>query len=158
MSQSHQKSVALAIGAVVTTGALAAGSLFSMDAMAHGYMQDAAKTTATEGKCGEGKCGAGMMGGDAKKPAAKANHEGGCGMAKMDTDEDGRLSHAEFDAAHKGKEEKFAGHDLDGDGFITQAEMDKHHADMKAKGDGKAKTEGKCGEGKCGEGKCGGGM
>lgn len=47
MSQSHQKSVALAIGAVVTTGALAAGSLFSMDAMAHGYMQDAAKTTAT---------------------------------------------------------------------------------------------------------------
>lgn len=153
MSQSHQKSVALAIGAVVTTGALAAGSLFSMDAMAHGYMQDAAKTTATEGKCG-----AGMMGGDAKKPAAKANHEGGCGMAKMDTDKDGRLSHAEFDAAHKGKEEKFAGHDLDGDGFITQAEMDKHHADMKAKGDGKAKTEGKCGEGKCGEGKCGGGM
>lgn len=158
MSQSHQKSVALAIGAVVTTGALAAGSLFSMDAMAHGYMQDAAKTTATEGKCGEGKCGAGMMGGDAKKPAAKANHDGGCGMAKMDTDKDGRLSHAEFDAAHKGKEEKFAGHDLDGDGFITQAEMDKHHADMKAKGDGKAKTEGKCGEGKCGEGKCGGGM
>ena len=158
MSQSHQKSVALAIGAVVTTGALAAGSLFSMDAMAHGYMQDAAKTTATEGKCGEGKCGAGMMGGDAKKPAAKADHEGGCGMAKMDTDKDGRLSHAEFDAAHKGKEEKFAGHDLDGDGFITQAEMDKHHADMKAKGDGKAKTEGKCGEGKCGEGKCGGGM
>lgn len=158
MSQSHQKSVALAIGAVVTTGALAAGSLFSMDAMAHGYMQDAAKTTATEGKCGEGKCGAGMMGGDAKKPAAKANHEGGCGMAKMDTDKDGRLSHAEFDAAHKGKEEKFAGHDLDGDGFITQAEMDKHHADIKAKGDGKAKTEGKCGEGKCGEGKCGGGM
>ena len=156
MSQSHQKSVALAIGAVVTTGALAAGSLFSMDAMAHGYMQDAAKTTATEGKCGEGKCGAGMMGGDAKKPAAKANHEGGCGMAKMDTDKDGRLSHAEFDAAHKGKEEKFAGHDLDGDGFITQAEMDKHHADMKAKGDGKATAEGKCGEGKCGEGKCGG--
>ena len=66
------------------------------------------------------------------------------------------LSRAEFDAAHKGKEEKFASHDLDGDGFITQAEMDKHHADMKAKGDGKATAEGKCGEGKCGEGKCGG--
>ena len=27
---------------------------------------------------------------------------------------------------------------------------------MKAKGDGKATAEGKCGEGKCGEGKCGG--
>ena len=77
-------------------------------------------------------------------------------MTKMDTDKDGRLSRAEFDAAHKGSEEKFAGHDLDGDGFITQAEMDKHHADMKAKGGEKAKIEGKCGEGKCGEGKCGG--
>jgi Ca2+-binding EF-hand superfamily protein len=77
-------------------------------------------------------------------------------MAKMDTDKDGRLSRAEFDAAHKGSEEKFGAHDLDGDGFITQAEMDKHHADMKAQGDGKAKAEGKCGEGKCGEGKCGG--
>ena len=28
--------------------------------------------------------------------------------------------------------------------------MDKHHADMKAKGDDKTATEGKCGEGKCG--------
>ena len=77
-------------------------------------------------------------------------------MAKMDTDKDGRLSRAEFDAAHKGSEEKFGEHDLDGDGFITQAEMDKHHANMKAKGGDKAKAEGKCGEGKCGEGKCGG--
>jgi len=147
MSQSR-KPLALLVGAAV-----AAGSLFSMDTMANGYMQDkAAAAKAGEGKCGEGKCGEGKCGGQ----AAKAAHEGGCGMAKMDTDKDGRLSRAEFDAAHKGSEEKFAGHDLDGDGFITQAEMDKHHAEMKAKGDGKAATEGKCGEGKCGEGKCGG--
>ena len=151
MSKSNNTSIALAIGAAV-----AAGSLFSMQAMANGYMQDApkAEAKATEGKCGEGKCGEGKCGG--MKADAKATHEGGCGMAKMDTDKDGRLSRAEFDAAHKGSEEKFAGHDLDGDGFITQAEMDKHHADMKAKGGDKAKTEGKCGEGKCGEGKCGG--
>ena len=80
-------------------------------------------------------------------------------MADMDADKDGRLSRAEFDAAHKGMEEKFAAHDIDGDGFITQAEMDQHHAamkDMPAQDAGKAKAEGKCGEGKCGEGKCGG--
>lgn len=124
MSQSRKPLVLLAGAAV------AAGSLFSMDALAHGYMQDA------------------------KAPVAKDVHEGGCGMAMMDTDKDGRLSRTEFDAAHKGKEEKFAAHDLDRDGFISQAEMDKHHAAQK--GDAKAPTEGKCGEGKCGEGKCGG--
>lgn len=136
MSKPHaRKPAAHVIGTAVATGTLVAGALFSMQAMAHGYMQDAAK------------------------PAqAKHAHEGGCGMAHMDTDKDGRLSRAEFDAAHKGSEEKFASHDLNGDGFITQAEMDKHHATEKAKGDAKAKagTEGKCGEGKCGEGKCGG--
>lgn len=152
MPKTHHKPIALALGAAV-----AAGSLFSMQAMAGGYMQDAqaadkaADAKAAEGKCGEGKCAAGM-----KDASAKQDHEGGCGMARMDTDKDGRLSRAEFDAAHKGMEEKFASHDLDGDGFITQAEMDKHHADMKAKGDDKAAAEGKCGEGKCGEGKCGG--
>lgn len=124
MSQSRT-SLALLVGAAV-----AAGSLFSMDTLAHGYMQDA------------------------KAPVAKDAHEGGCGMAMMDTDKDGRLSRGEFDAAHKGKEEKFAAHDLDGDGFISQAEMDKHHA--AEKGETKVASEGKCGEGKCGEGKCGG--
>lgn len=153
MSQSNRKPVALAIGAT-----LAAGALFSMQAMAHGYMQDAkpAEAKAAEGKCGEGKCAAGMQAKPAAAADAKAAHEGGCGMAMMDTDKDGRLSRAEFDAAHKGMEDKFAAHDLDGDGFITQAEMDKHHADMQAKGEAKPAAEGKCGEGKCGEGKCGG--
>ena len=143
-----RKPLLLLVGAAV-----AAGSLFSMDALAHGYMQDAKATAAKagEGKCGEGKCGEGKCGGQA---AAKDAHEGGCGMARMDTDKDGRLSRGEFDAAHKGKEEKFAAHDLNGDGFISQAEMDTHHAAQK--GDAKAATEGKCGEGKCGEGKCGG--
>ena len=155
MSQSS-KPLTLAIGA-----AIAAGSLFSMQAMAHGYMQDAPTTAKTdkaaEGKCGEGKCGEGKCGGQ-KANADKASHEGKCGMAKMDTDKDGRLSRAEFNAAHKGSEEKFAAHDGDGDGFITQAEMDAHHASMnkddsKGKDDAamkKMEAEGKCGEGKCG--------
>ena len=146
MSKTTTKPAAVAVA--LASGILLAGSTFAMEPLAQGYLLAAPEAAkAGEGKCGEGKCGG---------QAAKAAHEGGCGMAKMDTDKDGRLSRAEFDAAHKGSEEKFAGHDLDGDGFITQAEMDKHHADMKAKGDGKAATEGKCGEGKCGEGKCGG--
>ena len=58
MSQSRNP-LALVIGAAVATGALA-GPLFSMDAMAHGYLQDPPKAAASEGKCGEGKCGAGM--------------------------------------------------------------------------------------------------
>lgn len=150
MSQSS-KQLTLAISA-----AIAAGSMFSMQAMAQGYMQDAPTATksakASEGKCGEGKCGGQKAG------AAKADHEGSCGMAKMDTDKDGRLSRAEFNAAHKGSEQKFAGHDGDGDGFITQAEMDTHHASMK-KGDGEGKADAAMkkmqAEGKCGEGKCG---
>lgn len=146
MSKSNNTPMSLVIGAAVATGTLVAGSLFSMQAMASGYMQDAAAKTTAEGKCGEGKCG-----GEMKAGTDKAQQEGGCGMARMDTDKDGRLSRAEFDAAHKGREEKFAGHDGDGDGFITQAEMDAHHAEMaKARSGDKMKAEGKCGEGKCG--------
>ncbi|WP_240096843.1 EF-hand domain-containing protein [Thermomonas flagellata] len=153
MSRIPRPPLAAAIGAVLATGALAGGSLFSMDALAHGYMQDAAKPgsgKASEGKCGgEGKCGAGKM------AAAKANHEGGCGMAKMDTDKDGRVSRAEFTAAHPDRAAMFAKIDTDGDGFISQAEMDAHHAAMQKPATGGKAGEGKCGEGKCGEGKCG---
>ena len=65
MSKTQNKPIALAIGAAVATGTLVAGSLFSMQAMAGGYMQDAAKAEAkaAEGKCGEGKCGEGKCGG-----------------------------------------------------------------------------------------------
>ena len=143
MSQSN-KPLKLAISA-----AIAAGSMFSMQAMAHGYMQD----TKAPAKAAEGNCGA------HKADAAKTDHEGSCGMAKMDTDKDGRLSRAEFDAAHKGSKETFASHDTDGDGFITQAEMDAHHASMK-KGTAKPMDDAAMkkmqAEGKCGEGKCGG--
>ena len=133
---------------VAISAAIAAGSMFSMQAMAEGYMQDSpAAAKASEGKCG-----------GQHADAAKGSHEGSCGMAKMDTDKDGRLSRAEFMAAHKGSDEKFAAYDVNGDGFITQAEMDAQHASMK-NGDSKSKndaamkkmqSEGKCGEGKCG--------
>ena len=127
----------------LTLGALAgtlalSGAAFAITPLASGYM-------------GDGK-----------------HAEGSCGMKTMDKNADGKLSKAEFAAAHDGKSDKFGAHDLNGDGFITQAEMDKAHTMMKqdkskaaapanAKA-GQAKTgEGKCGsEGKCGAGKCGG--
>lgn len=144
MSQSHKKPVAIAIGTALAGGLMLSGSAFAVTPLAQGYLlgaQDAATPTeaatadakAEEGKCGEGKCG-----------------EGKCGIEKVDTDGDGKVSRAEFDAAHPGKGDKFVAMDTNQDGFVDAAEKDAHHAA------GKAGEEGKCGEGKCGEGKCGG--
>ena len=131
---------------ILAGAAVAAGSLFSMQALASGYMQDAGKpkAEASEGKCGEGKCGAGMMGGDAKQASGKRAHKPHT-LVGMDTDKDGRISRTEFKAAHDGKDAMFAGIDTDRDGFLSQKEFDAHHAAM-----GKGMGEGKCGEGKCG--------
>jgi len=152
MSQKKSNKPAL-VTATLAGGLLLAGSAFAATPLAQGYMlgaQDAAAATdatdATDAKAAEGKCG-----------------EGKCGMDKMDTDKDGRISQAEFGAAHDGDTSKFAAHDPNGDGFVDAVEMKAHQ-------EGKC-GEGKCGgdkpaaapetakadmEGKCGEGKCGG--
>jgi len=125
---------------------LLAGSAFAATPLAQGYMlgsaQDGAATTAK----------------------AKGSHEGKCGMDKMDTDKDGRISQAEFGVAHGGDTSRFAAHDGNSDGFVDATEMAAHHAAKAAEG---KCGEGKCGaamkpapakasmEGKCGEGKCG---
>jgi uncharacterized low-complexity protein len=130
MSNNSRKPVAIAVGAALVGGLALAGSAFSMQPLVQGYALGADQPHhgdhQSEGKCGEGRCG----------------------MEKMDTDGDGRISRAEFEAMHEGNAEKFAGIDANGDGFIDAAEMKAHH-EAKA-------AEGKCGEGKCGEGKCGG--
>ncbi len=133
----HKKPVAIAMGTALAGGLMLSGSAFSMTPLSQGYLlsaQDAAGTPAkaTEGKCGEGKCG----------------------IATLDTDKDGKVSKAEFDAKHPDNADKFAAIDSNGDGFIDSAEYDTHKAARS--GEKKAETEGKCGEGKCGEGKCGG--
>ena len=131
--------------AVAVAGSLAlVGSVFAVNALAGGYMQDAAT---------------------AEDATAEKHAEGSCGIAQMDTDKDGKISKAEFAAAHDGSDEKFASHDPNGDGFIDAAEMDAHHAEKKqgegncgAHGDKDKTAESKGSmEGKCGEGKCGGG-
>ena len=127
------------VAAAIAGSLLVAGGALASTPLAQGYALGAAGIgKSAEGNCGEGKCGGAM----ANKPA-----EGGCGMDKMDTNKDGKISREEFAAAHGGKDDKFAAHDGNKDGFISAAEMKAHH---EAKG-----GEGKCGEGKCGEGKCG---
>jgi len=130
MSSSTRKST-IAVGAALAGGLALAGSAFAMQPLAQGYMVAAA--AAAEGSCG----------------AAHKDGEGKCGVEKMDADKDGRVSRAEFAAAHDNDDSKFAAHDPDGDGFITAEELKAHH---EAKAGDKAGMEGKCGEGKCGGG------
>lgn len=124
------KPLTLALGTVFsvslvnTTIANAAENPFSMQPVSSGY------TTLAEGKCGAGK---------------GKGREGMCGMSRMDTDGDGKISKDEF---VKGHEAKFSKIDQNSDGFIDDAE---HKAHMK-------KMMGFMKEGKCGEGKCGGAM
>ncbi len=131
----NRKSTAIAVGATLAGTLALSGSAFAMHSLAQGYM-----VTGHEALIAHEHD---------KTDAAKAG-EKPHDMAGMDTDKDGKLSKAEFAAAHDGSDAKFAAHDPDGDGFISTAEMEAHHAA------GKKGAEGKCGEGKCGEGKCGG--
>lgn len=138
MSKSTAKPIALAM-ATALGGIALSGAAFSMAPLAGGYMlaaQDAAS---------------------ADTPVVAKDAEGRCGMERADSDGDGRMSAAEFAAAHPEKDPSyFAGIDANGDGFVDKAEHDAHHAAAKGSGD-KAAHEGKCGEGKCGgSGACGG--
>lgn len=60
-------------------------------------------------------------------------------MEKIDTNKDGKISKAEFDAHH---EEKFKKMDADGDGFVTKEEKKDAYKKMKEKrGDLKKKMK-----------------
>ncbi|MBD7986479.1 hypothetical protein H9645_00355 [Luteimonas sp. Sa2BVA3] len=144
MSKSTAKPVALAM-ATALGGIALSGAAFSMAPLAGGYMLAAQDAPVAD------------------TPAVAKDGEGRCGMDRSDSDGDGRISAAEFGAAHPEKDPSyFAGIDVNGDGFIDKAEHDAHHAAPKASSDqtdeaDKAAHEGKCGEGKCGgSGACGG--
>jgi len=141
------KPTALALGAALAGGLALTGSAFAMQPLAQGYMLAAAEVA--EGSCGgktaEGSCGAHKK--DAATADAKAA-EGRCGLEAMDADKDGRVSRAEFAAAHQDDDSKFAAHDANSDGFLTAEELKDHMGG--AGGAAKMMEEGKCGEGKCG--------
>ena len=131
MSKSNVKPVALAVCTALGGLALSA-TAFASQELASGYMASASAAAGDKAK-EEGKCG-----------------EGKCGMDKVDTDKDGKVSQAEFTAAHPDKAANFATMDANSDGFIDEAEHKAHKAE------GKCGDDKKAGEGKCGEGKCGG--
>ena len=144
MSNTNKKPVTLAMTATLAGGLLLTGSTFASTHLAQGYLLGADSVAkAVEGNCGgakptEGKCGEGKCGGD--KAAEGKCGEGKCGFAKLDTNKDGKISKAEYDAAHKDGSGHFTKHDTNKDGFISADEF-------------KAAHEGKCGEGKCGSSK-----
>jgi len=140
MSSKIGNSLGVAIGAAfigsLSLSQLAAASpAFQASNLAGGYMLAAAG----EGKCGEGKCG----------------------VEKMDTNKDGKVSMEEAKAAKMSRvEQHFKEADTNGDGQLDKAEFDAHHAAMKKKHHegscgGDKKAEGSCG-GKSAEGSCGG--
>ena len=133
----------LALGAALAGSLVLTGSAFAMQPLSTGYMVSVSAVA-------EGSCGAEHKAAEAKKTAdtgMKAK-EGSCGVAKMDADKDGKVSKAEFAAAHDNDDSKFAAHDTNSDGFISAEEMEAHMGG--SGGAGKMMEEGKCGEGKCG--------
>ena len=106
MSRNTRNSTVAALG-VALAGMVVAGSSFAMQPLAQGYAVAATKA-APEGKCGEGKCG-----------------EGKCGDAKfnaIDTDNDARVSLAEFLAVAPGQNALFDTKDTNHDGYISELE------------------------------------
>ncbi|WP_052107813.1 hypothetical protein [Aerolutibacter daejeonensis] len=156
---SHSKKPMLSATALAG-GLILAGSAFAATPLAQGYMLGTQSTPTAE-KAADASCGAKHAAGNCGGMMMRG-HEGGCGMAMMDANKDGKITRAEFDATHAGK---FAQIDTNKDGVIDAAEMKAHHqARMGAAKAGEGKCgEGKCGasadkkpaEGKCGEGKCG---
>ena len=141
MTQSSRKPNPVAIGTALAGGLLLSGGAFAVTPLVQGYAlgaQEAATAATADEKAKEGACGA-----DKTASEGKCG-EGKCGGNSADTDGDGRISRAEFEAAHPEKSDRFAAIDSNGDGFIDQEE----HAAHKAAG--KADMEGKCGEGRCG--------
>ncbi|HEY0505876.1 MAG TPA: EF-hand domain-containing protein [Lysobacter sp.] len=145
MSRNNPRNSAGMLG-VALAGLVLSGSAFAMQPLAQGYML-AAGHVAAEGKCGEGKCGAseataskdaegkcgeGKCGAsEAKAPkaaVAKAAEgkcgEGQCGDArfnKTDTNDDGRVSKAEYLAVVPNGQ-GWSDKDANGDGFISERE------------------------------------
>jgi uncharacterized low-complexity protein len=155
MTPSHKTPVAIALGTALAGGLVLSGSAFAITPLAQGYLlgaQQAASAAADKAK--EGSCGGDKSG--MKDKHAEGTCGEGCGMQTMDTDKDGRISSAEFAAAHEGDSSRFGAHDPDRDGFISADEMEAMHPDQSGddrKPDasaGKAAMEGKCGEGMCG--------
>ena len=122
-NNTRYKTASLLGGALA--GLVLSGSAFAMQPLTQGYML-AATHAGAEGKCGEGKCG----GTEAKPTAAKKTAEGKCGEGQcgdaifnsIDTDDDARISKAEFLTVEPKGHAIFAKKDTNKDGYIDEME------------------------------------
>ena len=128
MFDNNTRNKAAALLGMALTGLVLSGSAFAMQPLSQGYMVAAAHAAA-EGKCGEGKCGAQAKPAAAKTAVKKTAEgkcsEGQCGDAifnSIDTDDDARVSRAEFLVVAPGKEAVFAKKDTNKDGYIDEME------------------------------------
>lgn len=130
MSRDNTRNKTAGMLGVALAGLVLGGSAFAMQPLPQGYMA-AASHADVEGKCGEGKCGST----EAKpaKPAAAAaskTAEGKCGEGQcgdaifnaIDTDDDARISRAEFLKVEPKGAAVFAKKDTSKDGYIDEME------------------------------------
>ena len=113
---------------VTLAGLVLSGSAFAVTPLAQGYMLGTAHAAA-EGKCGEGKCGSTEAKPQAQKTTTKTAEgkcgEGQCGDAifnSIDTDDDARISRAEFLKVEPKGAAVFAKKDTNKDGYIDEME------------------------------------
>jgi uncharacterized low-complexity protein len=124
MSRNNARNTTAGTLGVALVGLVLSSSAFAVQPLAQGYMVAGAHATA-EGKCGEGKCGT-----DEAKPATKKTAEGKCGegqcgdtrFAATDTDNDAKVSRAEFLAVVPNGAAPFAKKDVNKDGYISERE------------------------------------
>ena len=109
-------------------GLVLSSSAFAVNPLSQGYRL-AASHAAAEGKCGEGKCGSNdakpAKAAPAQKTAEGKCGEGQCGDAKfnaVDTDDDAKVSRAEFLQVAPTGQALFEKKDTNKDGFIDEME------------------------------------
>ena len=134
--------------AVALAGGMSlAQASFAVEALPQGY-QLASAEKAGEGKCGEGKCGEGKCG-SSEAGAKLSQTEGKCGegkcgdasFARTDSDDDGRVSLAEFLAVAPTRAEEFHAMDSSDDGYLSEAETYKYRSNQYTSNGKKVPTE-----------------
>lgn len=134
--------------AVALAGGMSlAQASFAVEALPQGY-QLASAEKAGEGKCGEGKCGEGKCG-SSEAGAKLSQTEGKCGegkcgdesFARTDSDDDGRVSLAEFLAVAPTRAEEFHAMDSSDDGYLSEAETYRYRSNQYTSNGKKVPTE-----------------
>lgn len=132
-----KKPIAAAIGATLAGGLMLSGSAFASTQLAQGYLLGAQ---------------------DAAVPTDRSA-EGRCGSISMDSNNDGKVSRAEFTAAHAGTAADFDKLDANRDGYLDADESKMMQAEGRC-GSNKApqpsEMSGEMSGDKAGEGTCGG--